>query len=72
MSRRLVLAFLLTAVLLVGGLGLGACGGEPDNAPTPSSATTPQEVDDPSQSPGGDREVNDSETPSPGGNPNPS
>jgi len=72
MRRRLVLTVLLTIGLLVGGLGVGACGGEADNAPTPGSGTIPQEVDDPSQSPGGDREVNDSETPSPGGNPNPS
>jgi hypothetical protein len=72
MRRRLVLAVLLTIGLLVGGLGMGACGGEADNAPTPGSGTTPQEVDDPSQSPVGEREVNDSEAPGPAGNPNPS
>lgn len=67
MRRGLVLS-----VLLFSTLGLTGCGGDADEAPTPSSATTPQDVDGSGDSPVGDREVDDSQTPGPGGSPNPS
>lgn len=66
MRRRLVLTVLSVT------LGLGACTGDADEVPTPSSATTPQDIDGSGQTPVDDREVRDSETPGPAGNPNPS
>ncbi len=63
----------LYVLALIALFSFGACGGDDSGSdPTPSSATTPQEVDGSGESPVGDREVNDSESPGPATNSNPS